>query len=83
MEKSMQIKNLHDAKSHLSKLVELAFNGEEVIICKSGKPMVKLIRYQKDDYPRSPGYWREKVWISEDFDDLPKHIAAAFRGERP
>lgn len=75
----MQITNIHEAKSHLSKLVELACKGEEVIICKAGKPMVRLVKYQQGNQPRVPGYWEGKVHISEDFDQLPEHIAAAFR----
>jgi prevent-host-death family protein len=77
----MQFTNIHQAKSHLSKLVELAFAGEEIIICKAGKPMARLIQYQKNDQPRTPGSWKGKVTISEDFDELPESIAAAFRGE--
>lgn len=44
----MQIRNLHNAKTHLSQLVERVYSGEEVIICKAGRPMVKLVRYQAD-----------------------------------
>ena len=77
----MQVRNIHEAKSHLSKLVDLAFEGEEVIICKAGKPMVRLVRYKKDDHPRTPGYWKGKVHIAEDFDELPEKLAAAFRGD--
>ncbi|WP_218460749.1 type II toxin-antitoxin system Phd/YefM family antitoxin [Rickettsia sp. TH2014] len=39
----MQIVNIHNAKTHLSELIKLAANGKEVIICKSGKPTVKLV----------------------------------------
>ena len=77
----MQVVNIHQAKSHLSKIVELAFEGEEIIICKAGKPMARLVGYQKEMQPRTPGYWRGKIRISEDFDQLPEHIAAAFRGD--
>lgn len=77
----MQITNIHEAKSHLSKLVDIAFKGEEVIICKAGKPMVRLVKYKQDDQPRKPGYWKGKVSIAEDFDELPEHIAASFRGD--
>lgn len=77
----MKTVNIHEAKSHLSKLVVLAFEGEEIIICKAGKPMAKLIKYQQENQPRTPGYWEGKVHISEDFDELPESIAAAFRGE--
>ena len=77
----MQITNIHEAKTHFSKLVDRAFKGEEVVICKSGRPMVKLVKYQRDDKPRKLGCWKGKVRIAEDFDDLPASLAAAFRGE--
>lgn len=77
----MQITNIHDAKSHLSKLIERAVEGEEVIICKAGKPIVRLVKYQKEMQPRKPGYWKGKVRIADDFDELPEHLSAAFRGD--
>ncbi len=76
----IQITNIHQAKSHLSKLVELAFEGEEVIICKAGKHMVRLVKYKNDEHPRTPGYWKGKVQLAEDFDVLPESLLAAFRG---
>lgn len=39
--------NIHEAKTHLSKLIERAMNGEEVVIAKAGKPMVRLTRIEK------------------------------------
>ena len=77
----MQLTNIHQAKSQLAKLVELAFKGEEIIICKAGKPMAKLVKYQQKQTDRVPGAWKGKVHISEDFDELPEWLAAAFRGE--
>lgn len=77
----MKTVNIHEAKSHLSKLVALACEGEEIILCKAGKPMAKLIKYQHSNKPRTPGLWAGKVHIAEDFDELPEDIAAAFRGE--
>lgn len=77
----MQTTNIHQAKSNLSKLIELVLEGEEIIICKAGKPMARLVKYQKNDQPRTSGYWKGRVYISEDFDELPEHLAAAFRGE--
>lgn len=41
----MHMRNIHEAKSQLSYLIELACAGEEVIICKAGKPLVLLVRY--------------------------------------
>lgn len=77
----MKMMNIHEAKTHLSQYVELAFIGEEIIICKAGKPMAKLIRYEESEQPRKPGYWEGKVIISDDFDELPDFIAKPFHGE--
>ena len=64
----MQV-NMHEAKSQLSKLGELAWNGEEVVIAKAGKPYLHLIPYKRDLRPREPGAWKGKVWRAPDFDD--------------
>ena len=79
----MQSTNIHDAKTHLSRLVERAAAGEEIIIAKAGKPMAKLVPYRADSSPRQPGYWRGKVEIKDSFDALPDSIGSAFRGECP
>jgi prevent-host-death family protein len=70
--------NIHEAKSQLSKLVERAMNGEDVVIAKAGRPMVRLVPIRSDDAPRLGGQWRGRVRIGEDFDDLPDDVAAAF-----
>ena len=75
--------NIHDAKTHLSRLVERAAAGEEIVIAKAGKPMAKLVPYREEGEPRKPGSWRGKVKIEDDFDELTSDIAAAFRGELP
>ena len=78
----MKISNIHEAKSQLSKLIEFALAGEEIIIAKAGKPLVKLIPYQEDSTPRIPGGWEGKVIMSNDFDDeLPPNILRGFMGE--
>lgn len=77
----MEMRNMHDAKSHLSELVELAYAGKEVIICKAGKPMVRLVRYQQDEGTRQPGSWRGKVKIAKDFDAALPEIEALFGEE--
>lgn len=76
------IVNIHEAKTHFSRLVERVVGGEEVIIGRAGKPVARLVPYREDETPRSPGGWEGRVWISEDFDELPDEVAAAFRGER-
>jgi prevent-host-death family protein len=79
----MEIANIHEAKSQLSKLIDHAMSGEEVIIAKAGQPMVRLVPIQADDNPRLGGQWKGRVRIAEDFDTLPADIAAAFGIEQP
>jgi prevent-host-death family protein len=79
----MEITNIHQAKTHLSKLIERARRGEDVIIGKAGRPVARLVAYDQDTRPRTGGLWRGKVKISEQFDQLPDDMAAAFRGEGP
>ncbi len=74
--------NIHEAKTHFSRLVERAIQGEEVVIGKAGKPVARLVPYREDDTPRVPGGWKGRIRIAEDFDELPAELAAAFRGER-
>ena len=77
----MQMHNMHDAKSHLSELVALACSGEDIVICKAGKPMVKLVRYQPIQGKRQPGGWRGKVKVAKNFDDSCPEIELLFGGE--
>jgi prevent-host-death family protein len=79
----MEIANIHEAKSQLSRLIDHAMSGEEVIIAKAGQPMVRLVPIQADDTPRLGGQWKGRVRIAEDFDTLPADIAAAFGIEQP
>ncbi|MGH2734612.1 MAG: type II toxin-antitoxin system Phd/YefM family antitoxin [Actinomycetota bacterium] len=73
--------NVHEAKTHLSRLLERVSRGEEIVIGKAGKPIAKLIPYRPAQGPRSPGAWQGRVQIAPDFDDLPAELRAAFRGE--
>ncbi len=77
----MEKVNVHQAKTHLSRLLERVVKGEEIVIAKSGRPMAKLVPIPAT--PRRPGRLKGKIRISEDFDaPLPDEMAAAFRGER-
>jgi prevent-host-death family protein len=70
MESDMRQVNIHQAKTQLSKLVEAAAQGEEIIIAKSGKPLARLVQFvQSEMPPRKPGALKGKIWISEGFDD--------------
>jgi len=71
---------MHDAKTHLSKLVARAEAGEDVVIQRNGKPVVRLVPVAEE--PRSlasvRGAWHGRVRMAEDFDELPEDIAEAF-----
>ena len=70
---------MHEAKTQLSKLVERAEAGEDVVIQRNGKPAVRLVPVVEE--PRSlaslRGTWRGRVSIAADFDELPPDIAEA------
>lgn len=74
----MQIVNIHEAKTNLSKLIEKTLKGEEVIIAKAGKPVAKLSVYKEKLKPRKPGLWKGKVWVSPDFDEEDEEINKLF-----
>lgn len=63
-----EIVNMHQAKTTLSRLVERALAGEEVIICRNGKPLVRLVPVPVSQEPRTPGRLKGQVWISPDFE---------------
>jgi len=77
-ESGMHITNISEAKARLSALIEKVLAGQEVIIGKAGKPVAKLVRYERKKETRHPGALRGKIKTGEDFDDLPTDIAKAF-----
>jgi prevent-host-death family protein len=71
---------MHEAKSQLSRLVELAENGEEVVIQRSGRPVARIVAVQR----RRPvaeafGALRGQIELADDFDELPPELAEHFR----
>ena len=70
---------MHEAKTKLSQLVERAEAGEEIVVARNGKPVVRLVAIP-ETAPLSSvrGAWRGRVHIAEDFDQLPDDIADAF-----
>ena len=80
----MQTVNIHEAKTHLSRLLESVIAGEEIIIAKAGHPVARIAPLRASDKPRQPGILEGKLKIADDFDaPLPEPIASAFRGEQP
>ena len=78
----MEIQNVHQAKTSLSRLLERVRRGEEIVIGKAGVPVAKLVPYSEAAAPRRGGQWRGQVRIADDFDDLPVEMAEAFAGRR-
>lgn len=80
----MIITNIHEAKTHLSRLIAQVGEGAEIVIGKAGKPVAKLVPYHEEAAQRrKPGYWKGKVRMERGFDWLPAALKAAFRGEQP
>ncbi|MDQ3379365.1 MAG: type II toxin-antitoxin system Phd/YefM family antitoxin [Actinomycetota bacterium] len=77
----MSVVNIHEAKTHLSRLLERVSAGEEIVIAKAGRPVARLVRYEEDLAPRTLGGWEGRVWIADDFDELPPDLLAAFYGD--
>jgi prevent-host-death family protein len=76
--------NLYEAKTNLSRLVERAAKGEEIIIAKAGRPLARLVPLAAHRGPRPLGMYRGEIQIGDDFDDpLPAEIQDAFEGKRP
>jgi prevent-host-death family protein len=75
------IVNIHEAKTHLSQLVERAAGGEDIVIGKAGRPMARLVAYVNSGRPRTPGALRTSLWISEDFDTTPDWVIDTFEGQ--
>lgn len=65
--------NIHEAKTHFSKLLDRVLKGEEVIIAKAGKPVARILPLAKEVSRRVPGIDKGKVIIMPDFDEpLPE-----------
>jgi prevent-host-death family protein len=73
--------NIHEAKTHLSRLLRRAVEGEEVIISHAGKPLVRLVAIQANEKVRPLGMDRGKIWVADDFDaPLPDDLLREFYG---
>ncbi len=61
--------NIHTAKAHLSELIKKALLGEEVIIARDNKPIIKLVPIEKPSHKRSVGLSKGLVQMSDDFNE--------------
>lgn len=77
----MQQVNIHEAKTHLSRLVEQAAAGEEIIIARGGKPVARLVPLAAAPEKRRLGLFKGELNVPDDFDaPLPDHVLALFEG---
>jgi prevent-host-death family protein len=76
----MEIVNIHQAKTQLSKLIERVAAGGEVVIARYGKPVAKLSAVDADLAPRRPGALKGKIWIADNFEAFDEELEALFSG---
>lgn len=73
--------NIHEAKTHLSRYVEEAAQGKEIIIAKAGKPLARIAPLVTIKVPRKLGLLDGKARIPDDFNaPLPDEVLAGFLG---
>jgi prevent-host-death family protein len=75
----MLVVNIHEAKTQLSRLLQRALLGEEVVIAKAGRPIARLAPIEQPREPRKPGSAKGQFWMAPDFDaPLPEDLLAEF-----
>ena len=75
----MRTVNVHEAKTHLSRLLDRVASGEQIVIAKAGRPVARLVPVAVGSGDRELGRDRGLVWISDDFDaPLPADVLAEF-----
>lgn len=74
----MIVHTVSQAKAQLSKLLSKVEAGEEVVIGRNGKPVARLVRFEPSRKPRTPNLLKGKLYIADDFDELPEDMARAF-----
>lgn len=70
--------NMHEAKSQLSKLGEMAWNGEKIVIAKAGKPYLDLVPHKNEREERKPGRLKGQIKMAPDFDATPQDVIDSF-----
>lgn len=70
--------NVHDAKTHLSRLIERVEAGEEIVLARAGRPVARIVPFKARTEPRVPGAWRGLVQLSPDFDAVDEELLASF-----
>jgi prevent-host-death family protein len=80
----VKIVNVHEAKTHLSRLLKRVAAGEEVVIAKAGRPIARLIPFAKTRGNRPLGTEKGRIRVADDFDaPLPPAVLSGFEGADP
>lgn len=78
----MRTVNIHEAKTHLSRLIDAAARGDSFIIAKAGKPLVKVTALEPPSASRRLGFLADEIKVPEDFDRMAEdEIVALFEGD--
>ena len=76
-----EVINVHEAKTHLSRLLEEVAGGAEVVIAKAGRPVARLVPIEPVVRPKSLGLLRGRISVPDDFDaPLSPEVLAEFEG---
>jgi prevent-host-death family protein len=74
-----ELVNMHEAKTHLSRLVERVLAGEEIVIGRAGTPVAKLVPYEDEAPPKYRfGLAKGRIWIAPDIDEADEEIEDLF-----
>ncbi|MHB2021020.1 MAG: type II toxin-antitoxin system Phd/YefM family antitoxin [Candidatus Xenobia bacterium] len=78
----MEIVNVHDAKTHLSRLLEQVCTGKEIVIARAGKPVARLVPFKAARPVRKPGSMKGRLKVPDDFNEaLPADVLALFEAD--
>jgi prevent-host-death family protein len=72
--------NIHEAKTHLSRLIERVEAGEEIVVARAGRPVARLVPYRRRTEPRTPGLLKGQIELADDWDspEVNAQVAALF-----
>lgn len=70
--------NIHEAKTHFSKLLARVAEGEEIVIARNGKPIARLAPLTPVPKERPLGIFKDEIWVAPDFDETPEEIIDLF-----
>ncbi len=77
----MEPVNIYEAKTRLSQLIDIAASGEDVVVSRNGKPLVRITRLERTKRRIRFGLLKGKVIVADDFDaPVPDEVLASFEG---